>query len=456
MKLDQVKNVFFIGIGGIGMSALARYFVYKGCKVTGYDKTETELTKTLVKQGIDVVYDEDVKWIPGKVDLVIYTPAIPADQKQLVFLQSSGIPMMKRSEVLGMLSQNHKTLGIAGTHGKTTTSGILAHILRNGGVDVSAFIGGILSEYNTNFFAGASEWMVIEADEYDRSFLRLHPYISVLNSMDPDHLDIYGNKEYMREGFFKYLDLTQAGGFIFIREGLLSNFSRDEISQLSTEREIYTFGEEEADVLISDIRVENGYFVFNLDFQDFKLSNIYSCLPGRHNIYNTAVAIAVALSVGVSSAAIVSSLKKFKGIKRRFEIVSRTPHLTYVDDYAHHPGEIEAVHDAVREMFPNQKLLAVFQPHLFSRTKDFAEGFAKSLDAFDEIVLLDIYPAREVPIAGVTSKSILNLMNNKNAELLAASDMLIKIRTFKQGVILTIGAGDIDKLVPHIREIVEK
>ncbi len=442
MNLNDVHTIYFIGVGGIGMSALARYFNGLGCEVHGYDKTETFLTKKLVDEGIKIHYVDDLKYIPEQVDLVVYTPAVPDDHQELSFFRKSDIPLKKRAEVLGMISRDKKSIGIAGTHGKTTTSSILTHLLKVGGIDCTAFLGGIAQNYASNFVRGESDWVIAEADEYDRSFLQLNPDYSVILSMDADHLDIYGNEDDMHEGFTQFAERIKPGGKVFLKKGLqLKRTSIDSID----------FGVEQGAYQAKQLRVENGYFVFDYESPIENIENIVFTLPGRHNVENATAAIAIAQQLGVKSEAIIKATASFKGIKRRFEFIYRDERIVYIDDYAHHPTELNAAIDAARMLFPERKLSGIFQPHLYSRTRDFVDGFAKALDQLDEIILMDIYPARELPIPGVSSRLIYDRMENPNKVLLAKTDLMEHLQERDFEILLTLGAGDIDTFVEPIK-----
>jgi UDP-N-acetylmuramate--alanine ligase len=454
MKLNDVHHVYFIGIGGIGMSAIARYFVAQGKKVSGYDKTQTVLTDHLAQEGMNIHYDDELSLIPEDIDLIIYTPAIPKDHKGYNFLLNSGIVMMKRSEALGLISNDKKSVGIAGTHGKTTTSAMTTHVLKVGGIDVSAFLGGITADYKSNFLIGKSDVVVLEADEYDRSFLRLSPFIASISSMDPDHLDIYGDSKMMIDGFKAYAAKIRDNGYLIIKEGLLDRFSADEVMTL-TDRgiHVFEFGEGDVQIRISNIRILEGKYVFDYSGLHHIIKDIIMSMPGKHNIENACVAITVGLLNGVAHDDIKKALVGFKGIQRRFEKIIDRADLVYIDDYAHHPGELSVAIDAARTLYPDKKITGIFQPHLYSRTRDFADGFAAELDKLDEVILMDIYPARELPMEGVTSEIIFNKMKNENKVLTTKTTLMETLKEYKPEVILTLGAGDIDTFVPKIKEM---
>ena len=468
MNLDDIKKIYFLGIGGIGMSALARYFCSRGCEIHGYDKTETTLTKKLVKEGMKIHYgNADLRKIPDGLDLVVWTPAVPRDFEELTFFQNTNVPLKKRAEVLGIISRSQRTIAVAGTHGKTTTTSLLTHLLRTGRVDCTAFLGGISQNLRSNYVGGNSDWVVAEADEYDRSFLHLSPEIAVLLSMDPDHLDIYGEASAVAEtGFKEFIRKTKPNGKVFINHNLAQYFD----NQL-----FETFGVNVGTYRAHNVRVENGWFVFDFaapaphqireanpaagngggrssgEPRGFAMKNLRFAMPGRHNVENAAAAIAVALNVGVTPEAIRKALATFKGIKRRFEFIFRDEKTVFIDDYAHHPTEIRAAAQAARELFPGRKITGIFQPHLYSRTRDFQDGFAEELDKLDEIILMDIYPAREKPIPGVTSEIIFEKMKNPNKVLVTKANMLDILKTKDLDVVMTIGAGDIDTFVAPVK-----
>ena len=447
MKIGKLKSVYFLGIGGIGMSAIARYLHSKGVKVFGYDKTKTNLTKDLEKSGMKIHYQEDVSLIPEKIDLIVYTPAIPEENIEKKYLLKSGISMKKRAEVLGWISKEGKCLAIAGTHGKTTTSAILTHLLKVGGVDCNAFLGGISGNYKSNFVSGRSKVMVVEADEYDRSFLHLDPFAAVITSMDPDHLDIYQDGENMvRSGFGAFAKIIQKGGHLFLKDGLT----------LRKPNGVYkkSYGVEEGEICARNVIVKKGYFHFDYCFGNKTWADLKFSLPGLHNIENAVAAISLARLVKVKEADIRKGLVSFKGVKRRFEFIVRNTKQVYIDDYAHHPTELSAAILAARMLYPDKKITGVFQPHLFSRTKDFKKGFAKALDKLDETILLPIYPAREKPIKGVTSKSIFDLMKSKKKKIVKKEELIKFLENKKTEVLMSLGAGDIDTEVKGIKKLI--
>jgi UDP-N-acetylmuramate--alanine ligase len=460
IKLNDIKTVYFIGIGGIGMSALARYFLLRGVLVHGYDKTETELTKLLAQEGMHVHYTDDVTYIPNAVDLVIYTPAVPKHHSELVYFQENGFSVLKRSEVLGIISRGMKCIGVAGTHGKTTTSSIVTHILRSGGVDVTAFLGGISHSIGSNFVEGKSEWVVVEADEFDRSFLRLSLDLSVVTAIDPDHLDIYGDEANFIKGFSDYADRLKDGAKMF-KQTQLIDFQQ---SNASKARGVVwsTYGVDGGDYRSENLRVEDGFFVFDYKSSIENIDNIKFGLPGRHNVENATAAIAIAQQLGVKADSIRASLLDFKGIKRRFEFKVRpkntenTEGPVFIDDYAHHPTELESAIAAARALYPNRRISGIFQPHLFTRTRDFQEGFVAALGKLDAVFLMDIYPARELPIEGITSEILFNKMKIKDKTLVTKANLMEILRGHSFDVLMTLGAGDIDTFVQPIKEMLEK
>jgi UDP-N-acetylmuramate--alanine ligase len=447
MELENIQRVFLIGIGGIGMSGLARYFKKRGCVVCGYDKTGTPLTESLMNEGIPVVFmdDEDsiqVSFLENDANtLIIYTPAIPTDSKILNFFKEGGYTMKKRSEVLGIISKGMFTIAIAGTHGKTTTSSIVAHVLKDSGYDCSAFLGGIATNYNSNVLFGDNNTMVVEADEYDRSFLTLHPDIAIVTSMDADHLDIYGDKSHLVDSFKQFTSQLKEGGRLIYRQGLdLSNGKTYSANVV-------------ADIQAVNVQIKEGSFFFDFKNANGIIENIQLGLPGLHNIENAVAAIEVALYLGISADKIRNALANFLGVKRRFEYVVKSPEHIYIDDYAHHPEELRACIQAVKSLYPNKKLTAIFQPHLFSRTRDFADGFAEVLAMIDDLIMLDIYPARELPIEGVNSAMILDKINNPKKQILSKQDAIEYVRANKPELLLTVGAGDIDTLIQPLKTI---
>jgi UDP-N-acetylmuramate--alanine ligase len=449
MELNNIKRVYLVGIGGIGMSGLARYFHHLGCVVCGYDKTHTPLTDDLHNEGICVVFEDRQDWIPMSFQnndegtLIIYTPAIPKDSEILNCFRRKGFDLYKRSQVLGIISKSMYTIAVAGTHGKTTTSCMIAHILKDSGKDCSAFLGGISSNYQTNVLYGDNNIMVVEADEYDRSFLTLHPDIAIITSMDADHLDIYGDHSKLEESFKLFASQLKQGGTLIYHKGLPLG---DGLTYAMNQQ---------AQAMATNVRIEEGNFYF--DFNDGKVSipNIKMGIAGLHNIENAVAAIEAALHVEVSADAIHEALGSFKGVKRRFEYIVKNEGHIYIDDYAHHPEELRAAITSVKRLYPNKKLTVLFQPHLFTRTRDFADGFAEVLDMADELLMLDIYPARELPIEGVDSEMILSRMKLANKRKCGKQESIDIVQAEKPELLLTVGAGDIDTLVQPLKQILE-
>ena len=448
--MDQFKNIdnlYFIGIGGIGMSALARYFHVLGKQVSGYDKTSTPLTQTLEQEGIKVVYKDEIESVPNNFlekenTLIVYTPAIPKDHKQYNYFIQQEFQLKKRAVVLGMITQGIYTLAVAGTHGKTTTTAILGHLLKETGAKVTAFLGGISEDIQSNLILKGNEVMVVEADEFDRSFLKLSPNIAAITSMDADHLDIYGAPEKLIESFEDFAALVPKDGTLFVKNGLPLVGK--------------TIGiEDNADYSAKNIKVKNGTYYFDLITPTTIITDFKFNLPGNHNLLNAITALAIAIQYGSPTNELARALFSFKGVKRRFTYRLKTDDRILIDDYAHHPTEIAAVHQAVREMHPGKKVIAIFQPHLFSRTKDFAEDFAISLSNFDEVRILDIYPARELPMEGITSKWLLEKIQNPNKKLISKEQIIAEVDASESPVVVMMGAGDIGeeilKLEKHLK-----
>ena len=447
MNLNQIHNVYFIGIGGIGMSALARYFKSIGKNVSGYDKTETELTNELIESGIDIHFKDEIGLIPTDYyienTLVVITPAVPTTHSQWNYFLEREFVVKKRAEVLGLITKDTFCFAVAGTHGKTTTSSILGHILYQSGADVTSFLGGIVENYNSNLIGTGKTITVVEADEFDRSFLHLYPNIACVTSMDADHLDIYGDSAAIEASFLEFANKITDKSQLFIAK----NLDLEGVTVAVNEN---------ADYKAYNVRIDNGNYVFDVQTPTEVISNLQFGLPGKHNLTNALMALAMAKTFGTSNDDIAAALKSFKGIKRRFSYQIKESNLVYIDDYAHHPTEIDAVYQAVSELYPNQKVLAIFQPHLFSRTRDFADGFANSLSKFDEVLLLDIYPARELPIEGITSSWLLDKMTNEHKNVVSKTDLITQILESEAKIIVTIGAGDIGELVPSIKQALQK
>ncbi|WP_420552440.1 UDP-N-acetylmuramate--L-alanine ligase [Tenacibaculum aiptasiae] len=444
MNLKTIHNVYFIGVGGIGMSAIARYFSMNGKKVCGYDKTPSPITKKLEEIGVEIHFEDSIKNIPlsfleKEKTLVVYTPAIPKDHEELNYFKNNGFVILKRAEILGEITRNTFCLGVAGTHGKTTTSSILGHIMQP--EKATSFLGGIAENYNSNLILGEDKVSVVEADEFDRSFLKLSPNIACVTSMDADHLDIYGESEALQQSFRDFSN--KVSDTLIVAKGI-------PLKGL-------TYGvNEEADYKAYNVKVAEGKYVFDVQTPTSEIKNIEFHLPGKHNMMNALAALAMADVYGVSLEKIKEQLKTFKGVQRRFSYKIKTENLVLIDDYAHHPTEIKAVEHSVREMYPKDKVLAVFQPHLFSRTKDFADDFAEALSKFDEVLLLDIYPARELPIEGVTSSWLLDKMSLKNKKLISKEKLSDEILKSESKIIAMLGAGDIGLLVDKVKESLEK
>ncbi len=447
MNIDKIKRVYLLGIGGIGMSGLARYFSRLGCEVAGYDRTSTELTQTLEAEGMPIIYTDDVAAIPaafeqaGEETLVIFTPAIPADLALKAHFIKHGHELYKRSQVLGFISASRFTIAVAGTHGKTTTSTMVAHILKDSGYDCSAFLGGISTNYKNNVLFGENNVVVVEADEYDRSFLTLHPNIAIVTSADADHLDIYGEASKLQESFQLFLDRVVEDGQKIVKKGL--PFAAD----ISYARE------EVADAYAENVHVRDGEFYFDYHSEDLTIKDIHLGIPGLHNVENAVAAITVAKLLGIAAPKITQALSSFAGVKRRFEYIVKSPKHIYIDDYAHHPEELRAFLASMKKLYPNKKLTVVFQPHLFTRTRDFVDGFAEVLAFADELLLMEIYPARELPIPGVDSNWLLEKIRMENKRLVSPAEVLEIVRSESPELVVTVGAGDIDKLVKPLKEL---
>ena len=449
MELNNIKRVYLVGIGGIGMSGLARYFHHLGCVVCGYDKTATDLTNDLHNEGIHVIFDDRTDWIPYSFQtsdegtLIIYTPAIPKDSAILNFFRNNGFELYKRSQVLGIISQGMFTVAVAGTHGKTTTSTMVAHILKDSGKDCSAFLGGLSTNYHSNVLYGKNNIVVVEADEYDRSFLTLHPDVAIVTSMDADHLDIYGDHAHLTESFKLFASQIKPGGTLIHKKGLALDTG-------------FTYAvDADADATASNIKIENGDFYFDFKNSNTSITNIRMGIAGTHNIENAVAAIEASLILEVSADAIKSALGSFKGVHRRFEYIIKNDHQIFIDDYAHHPEELKAAIRSVKKLYPGKKLTTIFQPHLFTRTRDFADGFAEALDLSDELIILDIYPARELPIEGVNADMILERMKLENKRRVSKQEVLNVIKEEMPELLLTVGAGDIDTLVQPLKQILQ-
>ncbi len=456
MKLEQYDSVYFLGIGGIGMSAIARWFKHKGMRVAGYDRTPTPLTHELIEEGMEIHFDDKIEFLPGYINkektLVVFTPAIPKNHVEHAYLKQQVFTILKRSEVLGLLTKNYKTVAVAGTHGKTTTSSLIAHILKSAGVNMVGFLGGITTNYDSNLVmhgeVNEKTIVVVEADEFDRSFLRLFPEIAVITSADADHLDIYGDHASMLVSFKDFIKQINAKGSLIIHESIDSLTKGINVSK-------ETYGMSQGQFFASNINAKSGFFEFDLHGFEKKIEKIQLGVPGFHNMENAIAAMLVAFKLGVDEKTIREALHSFKGVKRRFEFIIKRDDLVYIDDYAHHPTEIEAFLKSLKSMYASKKITVIFQPHLFTRTRDFAEGFSKSLSLADEVLLMDIYPAREEPIAGVTSDMLFKDITSPVKIRCNKSDVMQKLEDLDIEVLATVGAGDIDTFVKPISEMLQ-
>jgi UDP-N-acetylmuramate--alanine ligase len=461
MNWQSVKQVYFLGIGGIGMSAIARYFLASGKMVAGYDKTSTPLTDALQREGVQISFEDHIDAIPqafkagNAVDdtLVVLTPAVPAQHTGLNYFREHNYTVLKRSQVLGLITEGQTTYGVAGTHGKTTTSSILAHILSVAGRNVSAFLGGISVNFNSNLLNGrpdqADHEIVVEADEFDRSFLTLYPAAAIITSMDPDHLDIYGSMEEMHKNYRLFASQVDASGLLIVKSGL-------DIGSTSAKQIRYSLTDGDADYRGVNVVVQDGRYVFDLITPGYTIEGLTLGLPGRHNVENAVAAAALALETGTDIASLQLGLSSYKGVQRRFEYHIQSAETVYIDDYAHHPEELRAAILSARELFPGKKITGIFQPHLYSRTRDFADGFAEVLSLLDRCYLLAIYPAREEPIPGVDAAIIYNRMTVQERYLISRDELFAEIRAQKPEVLLTLGAGDIDQLVLPIKKMLQE
>ncbi|MRG48098.1 UDP-N-acetylmuramate--L-alanine ligase [Chitinophaga sp. SYP-B3965] len=448
MELKKIHRIYFVGIGGIGMSAIARFFNEKGVKVSGYDKTSTGLTQQLEAEGIAIHYTEDLDKIDKAADLVVYTPAIPAIQKELVYYRENGFEVVKRSDVLQEITRELFAITVAGTHGKTTVSTMIAHILRHTGYGCNAFLGGISSNYGKNFWSSEKQVAVIEADEYDRSFLKLSPDVAVLTAMDPDHLDIYGTEEAVEEAFIQYTKNIKPNGTLLARFGLPRGAALEGSNKL-----FYSLQNDAADIYGKNIRMDNGGYEFDVVQQDWLIDNVKLYIGGMHNVENAIAAIGVAHLLGISNEKIRAAVADFKGIRRRFEYLVKKDNVVYIDDYAHHPEELRALISSAKSLFQGKKCTVIFQPHLFTRTRDFADGFGESLSMADEVILLPIYPARELPIEGVTSEMIASRINGPEVKIIERDAVVTWLKDHPSQLLITAGAGDIDLLREPIQHL---
>ncbi len=449
MKLEHIQKVYLVGIGGIGMSGLARYFNRRGCVVAGYDKTKTALTNELESEGIHIIFNDDVAEIHpdflmhDPTTLIIYTPAIPKDSNIYHFFTTYDFIIRKRSQVLGIISEGSYTIAVAGTHGKTTTSSIIAHMLKHSGYDCSAFLGGIAANYQSNVLFGDNNVMVIEADEFDRSFLTLHPDIAIITSMDADHLDIYGDKNHLEESFRLFASQIKRAGKLIYKYNL------------PIKKDGFTYGinSTSSDYTAHNIRIEKGQYIFDFKNGNVSIHDIKLGIAGLHNIENATAAIIVGLILEIPTEKIKAAMADFKGVKRRFEYIVRNDKHIFIDDYAHHPEELKACLNSVRQLYPSRKITTVFQPHLYTRTRDFAEGFSEALSLCDELILLDIYPARELPIEGVSSEMLMDDVTIENKMLCSKQELMDVLAKKEIDVLVTLGAGDIDTFVEPIKSM---
>jgi UDP-N-acetylmuramate--alanine ligase len=448
IEVNKISSVYFLGIGGIGMSALARYFNEKGVKVSGYDKTETPLTNKLIEEGIQIHFVDDVNLIDKNAEIVVYTPAVPANHTELNFFKNNNYNLLKRSDVLGLLTRNSFNVCIAGTHGKTTTSAMVAHILKDSGYGCNAFLGGIAANYDTNYLSSEKNVSVAEADEYDRSFLKLSPDVAIITSMDADHLDIYGTEENMQDAFVEFTSKVKPNGCLIVKHGL-KRINDFKVKDLCT----YSFNDKDANIYIDNLTIKNGAYQFDVVNNFWVVKDVVLNMGGLHNIENAIAAIGVAKYLKIEDDKIKAAVSSFLGVKRRFEYVLRTDGLVFIDDYAHHPEELRALIEGAKNLFPTKKCTVIFQPHLFSRTKDLADGFAEVLSIADETILLPIYPARELPMEGVTSELILNKMTNATKSIKQKDEVLEYLKNSEQQLLITAGAGDIDALVQPIKNL---
>ena len=457
--LEKLNGIYFIGIGGIGMSALARFFFEKGVAVSGYDKTPTALTKELESAGIPVYYDENVDRIPKEVSLVVYTPAIPADHRELVYYRENGYEVVKRSDVLQLITESSFNICIAGTHGKTTITTMIAHLLRDSGFGCNAFLGGIAVNYGTNFWSSEKNVCVIEADEYDRSFLKLDPDVAIITAMDADHLDIYGTPAAMEEAFIRFGKKVKTNGLL-VRQFGLKRGNELKAPEVLT----YSLQNESADACAANIRMDDGSYEFDVRINDAVIEGLKLHMGGMHNVENAVAAITVASSLEIEADKIKSAIGNFKGVKRRFEYIIKNRRLVFIDDYAHHPEELRALITGAKTLFRQRRCTVIFQPHLFSRTQDLADGFAEALDLADQVLLLPIYPARELPVPGVNSEMIIEKMKMNKKQVLDKEDLkkwiadryMPELNTEFGEILITAGAGDIDMLIAPLAEILKK
>ncbi|WP_298710264.1 UDP-N-acetylmuramate--L-alanine ligase [Chitinophaga sp.] len=451
MDLNKLHRIYFVGIGGIGMSAIARYFNEKGVTVSGYDRTSTQLTQQLEAEGIRIHYTDDVSLIDREAQLVVYTPAIPATMTELVYFRENGYEVVKRSDVLQEITRSLFAITVAGTHGKTTVSTMIAHLLRDSGYGCNAFLGGVSANYGKNFWSSEKQVAVIEADEYDRSFLKLSPDIAVLTAMDPDHLDIYGTAEEVEKAFIQYTANIKPNGTLLVKHGLHRGAELKGDNRLD-----YSLQNDAADIYATNIRLDDGGYEFDVVQQDWMIDNVQLRIGGMHNVENIVAAIAVAHILGISNDKIRSAVASFKGIRRRFEYLVKHDRHVYIDDYAHHPEELRALITSAKTLFRGKKCTVIFQPHLFSRTRDFADGFGETLSMADEVILLPIYPARELPIEGVTTQMIADRIKGPDVRIMDRDAVPAWIEAHPAELLITAGAGDIDLLREPLKNIISK
>lgn len=447
-NLNNIQRIYFLGIGGIGMSALARYFNLHGKTVSGYDKTRTALTDELEKEGIEITFEDSLETLDKEAELIIFTPAIPKDHLQYNWYLDNNYTLLKRAQILGLAANSMFNISVAGSHGKTSTSSIVAHILKTANKSVAAFLGGICINFNSNFIDG-SEYAVAEADEFDRSFLNLEPNIALITSVDTDHLDIYGNLEAIENSFHQFCNKVRAGGVLITNTSVPEKILNNNVTNYR-----YSLSDASSDYYTQNLKINNGEYTFDVVHPNGIIQEVKSYYGGKHNIENAVGAIAIALNIGISEEDVKKAIASFKGVKRRFETHVRNDKFVYIDDYAHHPRELDATISAAKELYPNKKLTVIFQPHLFSRTKDLCDEFAVSLSKADELLLLDIYPAREKPMEGVTSNIILDKVTIPEKRIINKNDLVDFLNTKTDiQVLLTVGAGDIDTKVNEIKNL---
>ena len=447
INIQNITKAYFLGIGGIGMSAIARYFNSRGVAVSGYDKTPTALTQQLAEEGIFVHFNDDVAFFPKDADLVVYTPAIPADNSIFNWCKNNNIQLLKRSDVLEIISRDTYNICIAGTHGKTTTSTMVAHVLRDSGFGCNAFLGGIATNYQTNFWSDPNPVAVIEADEYDRSFLKLYPNVISISAMDPDHLDIYHTATEMEDAFVQFTSNLKDGGLLLSKKGI-----QREATLKADKHYSYHLSDSSANIYTTALEMKSGGYQYNVVGPGWMITDLNLNMGGMHNVENSLVAVAVAKHLGIADDLIRKSLSTFLGVKRRFEYVVNNDRHVFIDDYAHHPEELKVLIQGAKAMFPDRKCTVVFQPHLFTRTRDLVDGFAEMLGLADEVILLPIYPARELPIPGITSEWMAEKMN-EDVKVMSKEEMVHHVSLNQPAMLITAGAGDIDKLIDSLKNV---